>query len=51
MQIAIVDEDGITGIKITIYISELIVLQIQIILQIMGNYQGNCRKDSMTLNK
>uniref|UniRef100_A0A8C3NKB3 Uncharacterized protein n=1 Tax=Geospiza parvula TaxID=87175 RepID=A0A8C3NKB3_GEOPR len=51
MQIAVVDEVGITGIKITIYISELIVLQIQTILQIMGNYQGNCRKDSMTLNK
>lgn len=35
MQIAIVDGVGITGIKITINISELIILQIQIILQII----------------
>lgn len=39
-QIAIVDGVGIMDIKITTNISELIMLQIQIILQIMGNYRA-----------
>lgn len=39
MQIAILDGAEIMAVKVTINISELIILQIQIILQIMGNYQ------------